>query len=91
MANQKIQGNKHMAQNKKLNKIESELFDAIRNPEYTNFALLRAQLKNKDCACIVALNGDKNDAILIQPVAIILTPNSELLNQLTLDAKPLEA
>jgi hypothetical protein len=80
-----------MANNEKLSKNEIQLFEALRNPEYTNFALLRAQLNGKDCACVIAMNGNKNDAILIQPIAIILTPNSELLNQLTLDAKPLEA
>ncbi len=73
-----------------LTSAESELFNALTSGKYNNFALLRCELDGKESACIVALNGDKSDAILIRPLAVILTADSPLLEKLTLDAKKLE-
>jgi hypothetical protein len=71
----------------KLSKNEKELFHALTNPEYINFALLRAEYKGKDCACIVSLHRHKTHRILIKPCAIVMT--DELAKDLTLEGKSL--
>ena len=76
------------SKNKELTKEETELFNALMSGNFNNFALLRAQFNKQDCALIVALNEDK-EQILISPVAILTPLKSELLNNLTLEGKPL--
>ena len=50
-------------------------FEAIRNPEYTNFAIVSSVLDGEPVACIAALIDaeDGTDDTWIHPVAVIVT------------------
>ncbi len=52
---------------------ETKVFDAIRNPEYGNFALVRSRLNGEDVAVIAAVNDAEDGGVLISPVAVLVT------------------
>jgi len=74
---------------KQISNIEKEIFEAIRNPEYDNFILLKVGISkntplgvfNYESSCICTITMDK-DETLIQPLALLL--NDELIEVLNL-------
>ena len=67
---------------------ERRLFHTLRDPEYSNFALLQAEFEGKRAAFIVAINR-KGDDYFISPLAVLL--DGALLDRCRCDGKPLDA
>ncbi len=68
----------------KISKDESKLFDAIRDPGYNNFALMKISVNDIETSCICSINEGDQTEYNIQPLAILvnekLTKNLELKN-----------
>lgn len=56
----------------KLTEEETEVFEAIRDEKYDNFALVRSHLDGEDVAVIATVNGDDDD-VIITPLAVLVT------------------
>jgi hypothetical protein len=67
-----------------LTEAERELFEAIRNPGYDNFALVQTAFAGEDTAVIATVN-DSDDGYIVTPVAVLLT--DDMFSQL---ADPME-
>jgi hypothetical protein len=65
---------------------ERKLFNALRDPEFSNFALLQAEFEGRRAAFIVAINRDGED-YLVGPVALLL--DRRLFDRCTCDGKPI--
>lgn len=69
-----------------LNDSERAVFEAVRDPEYTNFALLNAEMDGRDVAVIVAVTTD-GDQYDLGPVAVLV--DDEMRDRLTCDGQAL--
>ena len=52
---------------------EKTIFEAIRDPDYSNIALLKIIFNGVETSCICSIHNDK-DNYRIQPIAILTNP-----------------
>jgi len=69
-----------------LNANERKLFNALRDPEYSNFTLLQAEFEGRRATFIVGVTREGDD-YLLSPLAVLL--NRRLYDRCTCDGKPL--
>ena len=60
-----------------INELHRQHFDAIRDPEYSNFALFSCFLDGKPTVAIVAINQD-GEEFRITPLFVAVTPEMSL-------------
>jgi len=58
---------------KRINKVCSEVFEALRDPQYTNFALLAVNYQGIKTNAIITINEDEDGAFKLQPLFIQVT------------------
>lgn len=56
----------------------SEVFNALRNPEYSNFALFSCFVNGQPAAAIVAINRADGGQFDITPLFVSITPEMDL-------------
>lgn len=67
---------------------ERKLFNALRDREFSNCALVQAEFEGRRAAFIVAVTREGDDYLMI-PLAVLL--NRRLFERYTCDGKPLDA
>jgi hypothetical protein len=56
---------------------DKKLFEAIRNPDYNNFALMKIKFNEYETSCIISVNEDPKGIFNLKPLAILV--NDDIL------------
>lgn len=57
---------------------DKKLFEAIRDPKYNNFALMKIKFNEYETSCIISVNEDPKGIFNLKPLAILV--NDDILN-----------